>query len=374
MIIAARPRTVKANTGSRVEGAPALAKDGNGLRAALLRPADLARGQGKSLLSLNTGAGETCSNPAVMTPNKPDAGRFEGCLVGLAIGDALGAQTTGLTRHEIRARWGRVSDFQDSSDVRRAQVASITETVIAIAGSSVRTRGFDPGAASQALREWRSNDRTRLVDRATAEALERIAAGAAPDASGSDSATCYAAARIAPLALLDCRRGRDKLTQDAVAAAVITHRHPRAIAGAVAMATAIADSVTREDDLQATALLSRIAAAAAPHSPEMARAVAGIKELLDLAPRVAMDEIGYSDLAIEAVPAALYCFAATPDDFAESVLLAVNTGGAAAAIAAMVGALGGASLGLAGIPQSWVEGIVASERLQQLARALHAAA
>lgn len=309
--------------------------------------------------------------PAVV--EKPALSRFEGCVIGLAVGDALGAPTEGLTRHEIRARWGRVSDFVAAADLRAGQYTDETQTAIALGESIARNRGFDPQAAASALRDWCTASDVRRPGPGTAEACARLARGIAWNESGSDSADCAAAARAALIGLLHCRR-TERLLEDAVATTVITHRDQRAVAGAVAMAAAVAHLVGADVTVDVPAVLDHAASASAAHSREMAAAIRAVGDLLDLAPRMAMDEIGYSGFVLEAVPAAFYCFAVAPDDFAESVLLAVNTGGHASSIAAMTGALGGAHLGLAAIPSPWAEGVEESQRLRQLGREVHALA
>ena len=37
--------------------------------------------------------------------------KAQGCLLGLAVGDALGAPTEGMTPQQIRDKFGRVNDF-----------------------------------------------------------------------------------------------------------------------------------------------------------------------------------------------------------------------------------------------------------------------
>jgi ADP-ribosylglycohydrolase len=304
---------------------------------------------------------------------KPALSRIEGCVIGLAVGDALGMPTEGLTRHEIRARWGRVSDFIAAADLRAGQYTDETQSAIALAESIARNRGFDPEAAASALRDWCAGGDVRRPSPGTAQACVRLTRGTAWSESGSDSADCAAAAPAALIGLLHCRNP-EKPAEDAAAATVITHRDQRAVAGAVAMAAAVAYLVRADVTGDVPSVLDHAASASAAHSREMAAAIKAVGDLLDLAPRMAMDEIGYSGFAVEAVPAAFYCFAVTPDDFAESVLLAVNTGGRASSIAAMTGALGGAHLGLEAIPSRWVEGVEGSQRLRQLARELHALA
>lgn len=302
--------------------------------------------------------------------SRPQASRFEGCIVGLAIGDALGMPAEGLTHHEIRARWGRIRDFLPASDLAAGQYTDEAQIAVALAESIVQTAGFDPAAAAGALCQWWISGRARRPGQGTAEACERLMRGAAWEQAGSGSAGCGAAPRAAIIGLLDCRRA-DKLLDDAVASAIITHRDPRAVAGAVAVAAAVAFLVSAAAPLDVAGFLEHAAAACAPRSAEMAAAIRSIHHLLDLAPRKAMDELGYTGFALEAVPTSIYCFAAVPDDFAESVLLAANAGGDTDSIAAMTGALGGAHLGIGGIPPHWVEGVEESQRLRQLARGLH---
>ena len=41
--------------------------------------------------------------------------RVRGCLLGLAVGDALGAPLEGLSPQQIKAHYGRVTDYVDST-------------------------------------------------------------------------------------------------------------------------------------------------------------------------------------------------------------------------------------------------------------------
>ncbi|UCH33027.1 MAG: ADP-ribosylglycohydrolase family protein [Armatimonadota bacterium] len=307
------------------------------------------------------------------TPDKPDAGRLVGCLVGLAIGDALGMPAEGLTRHEIHARWGRIADFLPAPDLRAGQYTDDTQMAIAIGESIVRVGRFDADAAAQALSEWWAGGDPRRPGAGTAEACERLLRGAAWRDAGSQSAGCGPVPRAVVIGLLDCR-SPGGLVEDVVASSLMTHRDARAVAGAVTIAAAVAHLLFAQGPLDVAAFLDHAAAAAEEHDRRMTTAIRGIPDVLDLPPRLAMNELGCSGLAVEAVPAAVYCFVSTPDDFAESVLLAVNGGGDCDTIAAVTGALSGAYLGLPGIPPAWAEGVEGSQQLQQLAREIHALA
>ncbi len=72
------------------------------------------------------------------------------------------------------------------------------------------------------------------------------------------------------------------------------------------------------------------------------------------------------------VPAAYYFLQRFPDDFEAAVLSAVNSGGNNMARATLTGALVGASVGLSGIPQRFVDGLAGGAGYVELARAVAA--
>ena len=72
------------------------------------------------------------------------------------------------------------------------------------------------------------------------------------------------------------------------------------------------------------------------------------------------------------LPAVYYLAARFRDDFESAVLHAVNGGGQNQARAILTGALVGAQVGLAGIPQRFLDGLEDSESLINLAKSLAA--
>lgn len=65
--------------------------------------------------------------------------RARGSLLGLAIGDAMGAPTEGMTLHAIRERWGRVRTFvdADAAGTDDTEYAVLTAQSVLAAGSHV---------------------------------------------------------------------------------------------------------------------------------------------------------------------------------------------------------------------------------------------
>lgn len=83
---------------------------------------------------------------------------------------------------------------------------------------------------------------------------------------------------------------------------------------------------------------------------------AAVRERLDTLAAVQSDRdavrrLGNGIEALQAVPAALYCFLSRRESFPEAVRAAVLLGGDTDTIAAMTGALAGASLGRRAIPE-----------------------
>ena len=63
----------------------------------------------------------------------------------------------------------------------------------------------------------------------------------------------------------------------------------------------------------------------------------------------------------------LYCFLKYPDDYRKVVLRGANSNGDSDSIACIAGSISGAFLGVAAIPEEWIQGIEKTEYLDQLA-------
>jgi len=68
-------------------------------------------------------------------------------------------------------------------------------------------------------------------------------------------------------------------------------------------------------------------------------------------------EEGVSGFVLHTVPAALFCWLASPGDFRRSMEAILRMGGDADSTGAIAGGLAGATVGACGIPEEWVAGI-----------------
>jgi ADP-ribosylglycohydrolase len=162
--------------------------------------------------------------------------RFEGCLLGLALGDALGAPYEGGpierfvwwligTTRQGQMRW--TDDTQMSLDVAESLVArgvlDADDLSRRFAGSYRWSRGYGPGAA---------------------KLLKRIARGAdwrqANRSVYTDGSFGNGGAMRAPVVGLFYARRPDELPDAARLSASVTHAHPLGMEGAVLLASATA--------------------------------------------------------------------------------------------------------------------------------------
>ena len=108
-----------------------------------------------------------------------------------------------------------------------------------------------------------------------------------------------------------------------------------------------------------------------------AAAVDGLRQ--GLTPREFAEQRGWSKgptgYINQSVPAAIYCWAYSPKDFQAVVTNAVLLGGDTDSVAAIAGAIAGAGCGFAGLPDSWLDQLAEWPRnkrwMKKLADALH---
>lgn len=299
-------------------------------------------------------------------PNVPAASdRFTGCLLGLAIGDALSLPTSTLDAERTEPIVGYEPLRAADGDVRvlAGQFTSHTELALCLVESLVSANGFvDPQMAGFRFIQVLASDHGHLLDPTTRVALQRAAetadyqAGIATDGVVEPGP----AARIAPIGLVHTlgRLNAELFVREVMRATLITHAAPEAVNGALAMAYAV-HLVTRREippELLIAEILSFIDEDTVARRLRVAdAALLGRSSMADDA--AAMERIGNGGSIGESVARALYLFVVHQPDFKRGVLAAANSGGDAPAVAAMTGALLGAWVGVKAIPPPLVEGL-----------------
>jgi ADP-ribosylglycohydrolase len=144
----------------------------------------------------------------------------------------------------------------------------------------------------------------------------------------------------------------------------ITHLDPRCAAGAVTIARAVA-LAARRDPVDPAAFLSDIAGCAEDDDASVAGAIRGLEDWISLDPIAAARQVhdggldpahmdrwqGISAFVTPSVLWSLYAFLRSPDDYWETICVAIGVGGDTDTMAAMAGAISGARLGVGALPR-----------------------
>ncbi|MDF2759051.1 MAG: putative hydrolase [Thermomicrobiales bacterium] len=288
--------------------------------------------------------------------------QFLGALLGMAIGDALGAPLSGMDRAAIAARFGTIDRFQGATqtggeDIHPGEFTDETEVALCIVESMTANRGnLDLDTAGVRMLHLAAGPSRRWMHAATAAALD-AAAGTLEFSVPIDEdgpATGDVASRGVPVGLVHAvgRFDASRLRADAEAVVRLTHGGPAAFNAATAVAYAVRLAATgepRESWARHTAQFLG--------GGELAERLAELDLILASTPLIDILEWTGTGLdAIESVPAA-FAAAMTEPVFENAVFAAVSAGGATDTIGGLTGALGGAAEGASGIPQDLIDGL-----------------
>lgn len=297
---------------------------------------------------------------------RPD--RFRGALVGVAVGDALGAPFEGQRGPISLQEIDRVADTSSAW-----RITDDTVMTIGLAESLLFRRGLDQDHLAGTFAAVYARDPFRGYGAGVASLLQRIAGGedwrtAAPaQFQGQGSFGNGAAMRVASIGLY-AAGDPGHAARLARRSASVTHTHPLGVAGAAAQAAAIATLVDQPYGRvvhvpQLVATLCNVAP-----EPELC---AALELAAEVAPNATASQIaqvlGTGVAAVQAVPAALCAFLGHQDSFAEAVRFAISLGGDTDTIASMAGALAGAHLGYDAIPDGWIQRTERAPKLREIA-------
>ena len=330
-------------------------------------------------------------------PHTPDAkiqAKFRGCLLGGAIGDALGAPVEFMTTAQIIHQFGPrgITDMVPAHGVLGAITDDTQMTLFTAEGllrAYVRSqrRGVchPPSLIDAAYRRWLHTQgeapdvgappeqgwliqQTALFAR-RAPGVTCLAALKAKRQLGkpahNDSKGCGGVMRVAPIGMMlqalsaESPRFRDANLRQAFdlasQAAALTHGHPTGQLSAGVFAAIIFQLLEgqslRESIEHALALLKE-----RPHHEETAVAIQCAIELAEQrsSPDQALDRLGEGWIAEEALAIGLFC-ALVADDFESGVIMAVNHNGDSDSTGLIAGHLLGALHGINAVPGRWLK-------------------
>jgi ADP-ribosylglycohydrolase len=316
--------------------------------------------------------------------------RYRGCLLGGAVGDALGAGIEFESLEEIRGLHGPagVTGYVPAYG-KTGAITDDTQMTLFTAEGLLRDRQLPAGQRDVPTALWRAYQRWLLTQGGGVKGsdgwlasqqflqqrrspgmtcLNALSAGqpgregtAANDSKGSGGVM-----RAAPAGLA----GGDTFRLGCQAAA-LTHGHPSGYVAAGALALMTADLVAGQELAQAVAhALGELRQAGG--GQEVTEAVDAAVRAAELGPLGAssLAELGEGWVAEEALAIAVHC-ALTASDFRTGVLHAVNHSGDSDSTGAICGNLLGATLGAGAIDADLLAGLEGADVITQVADDLY---
>lgn len=314
--------------------------------------------------------------------------RALGAFHGLALGDALGMPTQSLSREQIRARYGRIdgliaadADQPIAPNMPAGAITDDTEQAILVGELLVAGQGrIEPAVLARSLIDWEAAMRAKgsqdLLGPSTKRAIEMILAGASPEQAGRFGTTNGAAMRITPVGIAADVRDSERFMAQVLQACQVTHNTGLGIASAAAVAAVVSAGIN--GDGLASALNSGVAAALQGQrlghwvaGGDIAARIEWTARLYDAASPDALADliyevIGTSVASQESVVAAFALARAVANGQLtpyEALCMAASLGGDTDTIAAVLGAMLGATHGLGAWPSEAVAQVCAVSQI-----------
>jgi len=323
-----------------------------------------------------------------------------GCMVGTAVGDALGMPSEGMTRQDIISNFGKITGFCDSQSrfskgLIKGNWTDDTKLTLATAGGLVESAKSnalgDLNAVCsaifvnyiQALKEHQK----RGFGKTTRESLTaRMEVkdpfdGRLPTRPGNGCAMKSAVLGVFSGlgTIFDKDLGECSEEELVIKVSMLTHNDSRSIIGAMLQAhiaglLLFGWNLRNEDNFiwlyEQTKYYEDIVVKipqVRDGTPKISEIIRKIPPLLGATDEMIADVLKTGGAVYESFPTALAYAIKYQDDFPRSVLAGANAGGDTDTIAAMTGALVGTRVGLSGIPDEWKQGLEDYERIVSLA-------
>ena len=326
--------------------------------------------------------------------------RYLGCMLGGAIGDALGAPVEFLNLTDIRTKYGSkgISEF-DRAYGRKGAITDDTQMALFTAEGLLRAfvRGNEkgichpPSVVHHAYVQWLNsqgeasrshwNDskvgwlhsipelKSRRAPGNTCLAALRQAEMGTMDRPPNDSKGCGGVMRVAPVGLME--NDPEWVFEMACDIAAITHGHPSGYLSAGAFAALICMLKDGMETIEAVQCAQRLLSSQ-PHHEECSAAV---QKAVGLAGQGSptpekVETLGAGWVAEEALAISVYCALVSEDDYSSGTLLAVNHSGDSDSTGCITGQILGCRLGISAIPPRWISDVELSDLITEISQDL----
>ena len=329
---------------------------------------------------------------------------WRGCLLGLAVGDAMGYTVDKKNWEEICEDYGPngllgydlVNGYADATSY--TQLAAFVANGLLVAATRSQPESY-PKYLAVAQREWLKSQQYRggedktacwmaqvpqmrrrhCMDTRMLDVLGRETLGTPEKPSNYDDGPAAITTAVGVGVFFDpSRMDPRQIGSLAAAAMAMTHGAPEAILSAAVLAYSIAGILHAPELSLAEQFIQAAEAVQQQFGKEFsqtAAVVARVKAAMDLTtdtqitPREAMEQLRCRT-CLDCLAAGIYASCTCAHDFDAGMILSVNHSGRSAAVGAITGAILGARLGAEALPDFYLESLEAAPILDQLAQDL----
>jgi ADP-ribosylglycohydrolase len=306
--------------------------------------------------------------------------RALGAFYGLALGDALGMPTQSLSRAQIKHRFGAITALEDAgadqpiaANMPGGSITDDTEQAILVGQLLIDGKGrIEPSVLAQRLIEWEAVMRAKgsqdLLGPSTKRAIEMILAGVSPEEAGRYGTTNGAAMRITPVGIATDVANPEHFIRAVVQACQVTHNTSLGISSAAAVAAVVSAGINGMDLGEALHLGMQMAQQAEHHGHWVAGGRIASRISWARTVSIDSDKALLADLLYDVIGTSVASQESVVVSFAlaqqvavgemgafEALCMAASLGGDTDTIAAILGAMLGACLGMQSWPTELIE-------------------
>ena len=342
--------------------------------------------------------------------------KYRGCLIGGAVGDALGYPVEFMTLEDIRKKYGRngITEYDVRNGVAEisddTQMTLFTATGILLGKTRSCLRGISGDASVYIWYNYRDWYRTQTekyplsgCHHSWLDGIPELFSRRAPgntclsvlkgDKSGTldnpinNSKGCGGVMRVAPVGLYFGKReylsDRDPLDAMEIGAetAALTHGHPLGYIPAAALSYLIALLAHNDMPIEEAVDEMQYAISCEYWDSDEQWLYYDFRSLIDKACFLAEDKnisdqeaiktLGEGWVAEEALAIAIFCALRYQDDFEKAIIAAVNHDGDSDSTGAIAGNILGAYLGLSAIPSKHIDNLELKDIILEIADDLY---
>lgn len=290
--------------------------------------------------------------------------RYQGCLLGLAVGDAVGT----TLEFKSKGSFKPINDMVGGGpfNLKPGQWTDDTSMALCLGESLVKNKGFDPKDQMQRYMKWyrsgylSSTGTCFDIGGTTATALGKFEKTGEPFCGPTDpnSAGNGSLMRLAPVPMFFFP-DKEAMIFNSVESSRTTHGSRECIDACCFFASVLFNAFSGMDKERVLF----------DHDETIVQAP-NIQDIVKGSYRNKTEaQIQGSGYVVKSLEAALWCFLTT-DTYRDSVLKAANLGDDADTTAAICGQVAGAFYGVTHIPQPWVECLAMSSKIMSLAEDL----